>query len=56
MAVIIEPIIKNIRDTKVKIFLESKGIKESENDDRLELSAWPAICTLPFLFLSYLDC
>lgn len=30
MAVIIEPIIKNIRDTKVKIFLESKGIKESE--------------------------
>ena len=40
MAVIIEPIIKNIRDTKVKIFLESKGIKESENDDRLELSAW----------------
>ena len=29
MAVIIEPIIKNIRDTKVKIFLESKGIKES---------------------------
>ena len=35
MAVIIEPIIKNIRDTKVKIFLESKGIKESENDDRL---------------------
>lgn len=40
MAVIIEPIIKNIRDTKVKIFLESKGIKESGNDDRLELSAW----------------